>query len=97
MVSGPQTDFLPDELERLARYLSAGGSLLFMLDPMPAPNLTAFLAQYGIELDQDVVYDPQNRLFGGDALSPLVSLYNTGVEIVRDFQVGTIFSPVPFG
>ena len=91
IVSGPQTDFLPDELERLAHYLSAGGSLLFMLDPMPAPNLTAFLAQYGVELDQDIVYDPQNRLFGGDALSPLVSLYNTGVEIVKDFQVGTIF------
>lgn len=91
VVSGPQTDLLPDELERLAHYLSAGGSLLFMLDPMPAPNLTAFLAQYGVELDQDVVYDPQNRLFGGDALSPLVSLYNTGVEIVKDFQVGTIF------
>lgn len=91
VVSGPQTDLLPDELERLAHYLSAGGSLLFMLDPMPVPNLTAFLAQYGVELDQDVVYDPQNRLFGGDALSPLVSLYNTGVEIVKDFQVGTIF------
>ena len=91
VVSGPQTDLLPDELERLARYLSTGGSLLFMLDPMPAPNLTAFLAKYGVQLDQDVVYDPQNRLFGGDALSPLVSLYNTGVEIVRDFQVGTIF------
>ena len=91
VVSGPQTDLLPDELELLDHYLSTGGSLLFMLDPMPVPNLTAFLAQYGVELDQDVVYDPQNRLFGGDALSPLVSLYNTGVEIVKDFQVGTIF------
>ncbi len=91
VISGPQTDLLPDELERLGRYLSAGGSLLLMLDPMPAPNLTAFLAKYGVLLDQDVVYDPQNQLFGGDALSPLVSLYNTEVEIVRDFQVGTIF------
>ena len=91
VISGPQTDLLPDELERLARYLSAGGSLLLMLDPLSAPNLTAFLAQYGVRLEQDIVYDPQNRLFGGDALSPLVSLYNTEVEIVRDFQVSTIF------
>lgn len=91
VVSGPQTDLLPDELERLGAYLEAGGSLLFMLDPMPAPNLTEFLARYGVRLDQDVVYDPQNRLFGGDALSPLVSLYNTGVEIVKDFRVSTIF------
>lgn len=91
VVSGPQTDLLPDELARLGAYLEAGGSLLFMLDPMPAPNLTEFLAQYGVQLAQDVVYDPQNRLFGGDALSPLVSLYNTGVPIVRDFRVSTIF------
>ena len=91
VVSGPQTDLLPDELNRLSTYLTHGGSLLFMLDPLPVPNLTDFLAQYGVLLDQDIVYDPQNRLFGGDALSPLVSLYNTGVEIVKDFQVGTIF------
>ena len=91
VVSGPQTDLLPAELERLSVYLSAGGSLLFMLDPMPAPNLTAFLSQYGVRLEQDIVYDPQNRLFGGDALSPLVSLYNTGVKIVQNFKVGTIF------
>ena len=91
VVSGPQTDLLADELAQLASYLSAGGSLLFMLDPMSASNLTAFLSQYGVRLDQDIVYDPQNRLFGGDALSPLVSLYNTEVEIVRDFKVGTIF------
>jgi ABC-type uncharacterized transport system involved in gliding motility auxiliary subunit len=38
------------------------------------------------------VYDPENRLFGGDALSPIVSLYNTGVPIVKDFHVNTIFS-----
>ncbi len=91
VVSGPQTDLLPDELERLGRYLSAGGSLLFMLDPLSAPNLTAFLARYGVRLTQDVIYDPQNSLFGGDALSPLVSLYNTSVEIVKDFAVSTIF------
>ncbi len=91
VVSGPQTDLLADELDRLSAYLRRGGSLLFMLDPLPVPNLTGFLARYGVLLDQDIVYDPQNRLFGGDALSPLVSLYNTGVEIVKDFQIGTIF------
>ena len=91
VVSGPQTDLLADELDRLSTYLARGGSLLFMLDPLPVPNLTDFLAQYGVLLDQDIVYDPQNRLFGGDALSPLVSLYNTGVAIVKDFQISTIF------
>lgn len=91
IVSGPQTDLLTDELSRLATYIQRGGSILFMVDPLAAPNLTNFLSNYGIVLEEDVIYDSQNRLFGGDALSPLVSLYNTSVPIVRDFKLGTIF------
>lgn len=92
VVSGPRTDLLPEELAMLDAYVQKGGRLLLMIDPMVAPNLTAFLAKYGITLAEDLVYDPENRLFGGDALSPLVSLYNTGVPIVKDFHVNTIFS-----
>jgi ABC-type uncharacterized transport system involved in gliding motility auxiliary subunit len=58
---------------------------------LPVPNLTTTLARYGIQLSEDLVYDPENRLAGGDALSPLVSLYNVGVPIVKDFQLNTIF------
>jgi ABC-type uncharacterized transport system involved in gliding motility auxiliary subunit/ABC-type transport system involved in multi-copper enzyme maturation permease subunit len=92
VVGGPRTDFLPEELTALDDYLQKGGRLLLMIDPIAAPNLTAFLAKYGVTLTEDLVYDPENRLFGGDALSPIVSLYNTGVPIVRDFHVNTIFS-----
>jgi ABC-type uncharacterized transport system involved in gliding motility auxiliary subunit len=92
VVSGPRTDFLPEELALLDGYVQKGGHLLLMIDPLVAPNLTAFLAQYGIQLAEDLVYDPENRLFGGDALSPIVSLYNVGVPIVKDFQVNTIFT-----
>ncbi|HXG20981.1 MAG TPA: DUF4350 domain-containing protein [Methylomirabilota bacterium] len=92
VVGGPRTDLLPEELAALDEYVQKGGRLLLMIDPIAAPNLTAFLARYGIALAEDLVYDPENRLFGGDALSPIVSLYNTGVPIVRDFHVNTIFS-----
>ena len=91
IVSGPRADLLPQEIAALERFLTSGGSLLIMIDPMDAPNITAFLSTYGIGLAEDLVYDPQNRLFGGDALSPIVSLYNTGVAIVKDFEVNTIF------
>jgi len=63
-----------------------------MIDPMTAPRLTAFLARHGVTLAEDLVYDPENRLFGGDALSPLISLYNTSHPIVKDFNVNTLFS-----
>lgn len=92
VLSGPRTDLFPEEIAMLDTYLHNGGRLLVMIDPLAAPNLTAFLGKYGVVLAEDLVYDPENRLFGGDALSPLVSLYNTGVPIVKDFHVNTIFS-----
>lgn len=91
VLSGPRADLLPQEITALERFLTNGGSLLIMIDPMVAPNLTAFLNSYGVGLVEDLVYDPSNRLFGGDALSPIVSLYNTGVAIVKDFAINTIF------
>ena len=91
ILSGPRADLLPQEIAALERFLIRGGSLLVMIDPMDAPKLSTFLHTYGISLAEDLVYDPQNRLFGGDALSPIVSLYNTGVAIVKDFEVNTIF------
>lgn len=90
MVSGPRTDFLPEELSLLNDYLQKGGHLLLMIDPVVMPNLTEFLSKYGVQIAEDLVYDPENRLFGGDALSPIVSLYNVGVPIVKDFHVNTI-------
>jgi ABC-type uncharacterized transport system involved in gliding motility auxiliary subunit len=92
VLSGPQIDLLEDELAELERYLSGGGRLLVMIDPVGAPRLTAFLSRYGVTLAEDVVYDPENRLFGGDPLSPLISLYNSGHPIVRDFNINTLFA-----
>jgi ABC-type uncharacterized transport system involved in gliding motility auxiliary subunit/ABC-type transport system involved in multi-copper enzyme maturation permease subunit len=92
IVSGPRADYFPEEIALIEAYLQRGGHALFMIDPIVAPNLTEFLARYGVQLAEDVVYDPENRLFGGDALSPIVSLYNTSVPIVKDFHVNTIFT-----
>lgn len=92
IVSGPRADYFPEEIAVIESYLQRGGHALFMLDPVVAPNLTELLAKYGVQLAEDVVYDPENRLFGGDALSPIVSLYNTSVPIVKDFHVNTIFT-----
>ena len=91
VIAGPQADFQPEELEPLHAYIQRGGHVLLMIDPSPAPNLVEALARYGIKLTEDVVYDPENRLFGGDALSPLVSLYNLSVSIVKELRLNTIF------
>jgi ABC-type uncharacterized transport system involved in gliding motility auxiliary subunit len=43
-----------------------------MLDPQTVPSLVAFLDRYGIKVGNDVVVDPENRLFAGDYLTAIV-------------------------
>ena len=72
IVAGPQEDFLPQELDALAAYVSAGGKLLFLLDPGAAPELSRYLAQFGFGLEDRIVVDTQARLAGGDPLMPTI-------------------------
>ena len=61
VLAGPRAELLPEERDRLARYVAAGGGLMVMLDPLlkgPAqPLLTQFLADWGIRAGNDVVLD----------------------------------------
>jgi ABC-type uncharacterized transport system involved in gliding motility auxiliary subunit len=67
VVAGPQGELLPGELDRLASYVAAGGSLLFMVDPMMTPGLAADLARYGVKVGDDIVLegDPNRQLATG--------------------------------
>ena len=83
IVAGPMTDFLPGEVDAVERYLDAGGKALFLVDP-PAtvdaaqlPNLSALLADWAIELGNDVVVDVSGmgQLLGTDASVPIAASY----------------------
>jgi ABC-type uncharacterized transport system involved in gliding motility auxiliary subunit len=66
VVAGPRTPFLPPETEALRQYLSRGGRVLVLADPvLPAPGapspdlgLAELLTAYGLRLDNDIVIDP---------------------------------------
>lgn len=72
VIAGPRKDLLTAELVKLGDYVKRGGGLLVMLDPQTAPSLVAFLDRYGIKVGDDVVVDPENRLFAGDYLTMIV-------------------------
>jgi len=72
VIAGPRTDLLAAELEKLAAYVERGGALLILLDPQTVPNLVAFLARYGVKVEDAVVVDPENRLFAGDYLTMVI-------------------------
>lgn len=72
VIAGPRKDLLTSELVKLGDYISHGGGLLIMLDPQTVPSLVAFLDRYGVKVGNDVVVDPENRLFAGDYLTTIV-------------------------
>ncbi|MCA1649450.1 MAG: GldG family protein [Acidobacteria bacterium] len=83
VVAGPKTDFFPAEVDMLKAYLARGGKVLFLLDPpdradsAPLTNLAALLAEWGIELGNNVVVDVSGmgQLFGTDASVPVAAKY----------------------
>ena len=91
VVSGPQKDFFPEEIEAISQFLQKGGSALFMIDPYTAPSLNSYLDQYGIIVGNDIIVDQYNRLFAGEPLTPLIPFYPEH-PITKDFYGPNIFS-----
>jgi len=98
VVAGPSTDYLPGEIDALRAYLEQGGKALFLIDPAddaaaaPQTNLISFIAEWGIELGNDVVVDVSRvgQLLGTDATVPVVATYPPH-PITDDFGLLTAF------
>jgi len=70
VIAGPTNAFLPSEIDVLDRYLRSGGRLLVMIDPVFSPSgdglvptgLEPWLKGYGVDVADDLVLDPDNRV-----------------------------------
>jgi len=71
VIAGPRSSFDPSELDAFSAFLNDGGRMLVLLDPTPGPTagsgsgllrtgLEGWLGRYGIQVGQDVVFDPPN-------------------------------------
>jgi ABC-type uncharacterized transport system involved in gliding motility auxiliary subunit len=98
VIAGPQTDFLPAEIDMLKKYVAGGGKLFVMLDPViksgqPEPTgLQALLHDWGISADDDVVLDVSGmgRLIGADESIPVAASYPSH-PITQNFQLLTAY------
>ena len=90
VIGGPQKDFLPIETRDIKQYVERGGKLLIMADPYTGPNLMKFLDGYGLHLGDDVIIDKLGRIFGGDYLIPVVSVYEDH-PITENFGFSSFF------
>jgi len=72
VMAGPTKDLDAREFDELESFVESGGRLFVMVDPLPGkslPRLEELLSRWGVELQDDVVVDPQRAYFL-DALSP---------------------------
>jgi ABC-type uncharacterized transport system involved in gliding motility auxiliary subunit len=72
VISGPQKDFLPREIDMLDAYLRSGGRVLLQCDPFPLPTIEAYLRHLQIQLSRDFIIDTQSRLIAFDDLTPVI-------------------------
>ncbi|MFN8641995.1 MAG: GldG family protein [Candidatus Binatia bacterium] len=92
IVPGPERDLSPAALRQLDAYLRRGGGVVVLLDPGQAPALAAQLQRYGIVASDEVVLDPERRLFAGDLLTMLVPGHDPSHPISANLSAAPLLS-----
>lgn len=93
VIGGPTRPFFDHELKALVDYAARGGSMLVMIDPRAQTDLPGLLAEWGIELGDDVVVDQVQAIFN-QATSPLATGYAPDHPITREIRQPTLFPMV---
>jgi ABC-type uncharacterized transport system involved in gliding motility auxiliary subunit len=58
VISCPQVDLQPAEVEKVKRYVDGGGNLLWLIDPAPLHGLQPIAETLGLVLTPGVIVDP---------------------------------------
>jgi ABC-type uncharacterized transport system involved in gliding motility auxiliary subunit len=89
VIAGPTRPFHVSEPAALQRYLERGGGLLVLLDPRANTDLYTKLAEWGVEVGDDVVVD-QKFAASGQPLT-FFALDYPGQAITEGFREPTLF------
>jgi len=77
ILAGPKTEPFSKEFDFLNDFLNRGGGVMAMVDPSPSASLGAFLKDWGVTVDNDIILDVSGagRLMGAGPSVPLVFQY----------------------
>src|SRR5262249_39110697 len=77
-------DFEPNEVTATAQFLSAGGSVLFLLDPTSLPHIEELLSHYDISAGGEIMPRGSARLYLRDRQTvPVVDIALSSLEPER--------------
>lgn len=75
IIAAPSADFTAQDITKLRAWLNHGSKLMIFLEPgdTAMPNLSAFLAEYGMRFDGNVLFEPQ--AYAGAAAHNIIPMY----------------------
>jgi len=90
IVASPQADLQDDEVNKLRRYLDAGGNLLWLIDPEPLRGLEPVAEFLGLVLTPGIVVDPTLKPRSGPPIMATAGSYSRH-PITGSFRINTLF------
>jgi ABC-type uncharacterized transport system len=90
VITQPQVELLPGEVDKLLRYVDAGGNLLWLLDAEPLRGLQPLADKLGVQLTEGRVIDPAAAQMNAPADWTLGASYPPHA-ITRSFNLVTAF------
>jgi ABC-type uncharacterized transport system involved in gliding motility auxiliary subunit len=91
IISGPQQDYSKNALDVLQQVIGAGRTIVFLLDPVPLPNLERFLEGYGFTLPRRIIADEQGHAQGWDEWTVVVPFINRQHIIASGLTMPALF------
>lgn len=90
VITHPEADWLPGEVDKLMRYVDHGGNVLWLIDAEPLRGLQPLAKKLGLVLKSGIVLDPDAEQMRAPATWALGSGYPPH-PITRNFNLITAF------
>ncbi|MFZ2088615.1 MAG: Gldg family protein [Desulfobaccales bacterium] len=93
LIAAPQKDLLASEVDTLKKYVERGGRLFLLLAPFQDAGLKTLLADYGVNLNDGIIFEVNQLTQDRAILSPIITQYGPS-RITQGFSSYTLF-PFP--
>jgi ABC-type uncharacterized transport system involved in gliding motility auxiliary subunit len=90
VISSPQVDLLPAEIQKLRAHIKAGGNLLWLIDPEPLRGLAPLAEMLGLVLTPGIVVDPDAERLNTAPTVAVAAVYGRHA-ITEGFNLVTVF------
>lgn len=94
VIAGPHTDYLPQEVDTVKKYVQGGGRMLILIDPTAElTNLEKLFADWNVTVHNDLVIDlnPVAQVFGTEPTMPLIIKYGSSPIVQPLARTATLF------